>query len=64
MTAGAIADFWAVLVHGIAVASGKPTIIGRIGTAPVIGLPGHPASAFVILLVIGAPMLDAIRRDS
>lgn len=34
-----------VLVHGIAVKPGKPTIIGRIGTKWIFGLPGHPTSA-------------------
>jgi molybdopterin molybdotransferase len=37
-----------VLVHGIAVKPGKPTIIGKIGEKAVIGLPGHPASAYSI----------------
>ncbi|MPW26665.1 molybdopterin molybdenumtransferase MoeA [Alkalibaculum sp. M08DMB] len=37
-----------VLVHGIAVKPGKPTIIGKIGEKAVVGLPGHPASAFVV----------------
>jgi len=57
MTAGAIAGQGEVLVHGITLAPGKPTIIGRIGTTPVFGLPGHPASAYVVLLVIVRPLL-------
>lgn len=40
-----------VLIHGIAVKPGKPTIIGRIGQKAVVGLPGHPASAYVIYKV-------------
>ena len=36
-----------VLVHGIAVKPGKPTILGKVGAKAVIGLPGHPASAYV-----------------
>jgi molybdopterin molybdotransferase len=47
-----------VLVHGIAIAPGKPTIIGRIEGKPVFGLPGHPASAFVVLIAIVRPLLD------
>ena len=58
MTAGVIASKGEVLVHGIAIAPGKPTIIGRISTKPVIGLPGHPASAFVVFVVIVCPLLD------
>jgi len=58
MTAGVIAGNGEVLVHGIAIAPGKPTIIGRIHEKPVIGLPGHPASAFVVLVAIVRPLLD------
>jgi molybdopterin molybdotransferase len=58
MTAAVIAGAGEVLVHGIAIAPGKPTIIGRIGGKPVFGLPGHPAAAFVVLIAIVCPMLD------
>jgi len=52
MVAAIIRDMGEVLIHGIAIAPGKPTIIGRYGNKPVIGLPGHPASAFIVLVVI------------
>jgi molybdopterin molybdotransferase len=58
MTAAVIAAMGEVLVHGIAIAPGKPTIIGRIAEKPVFGLPGHPASAFVVLIAIVRPLLD------
>jgi molybdopterin molybdotransferase len=58
MTAATIANLGEVLVHGIAIAPGKPTIIGRIEGKPVFGLPGHPASAFVVLIAIVRPLLD------
>ncbi|MDP3565037.1 MAG: molybdopterin molybdotransferase MoeA [Methanoregula sp.] len=58
MTAAVIAAMGEVLVHGIAIAPGKPTIIGRISNKPVFGLPGHPASAFVVLIAIVRPLLD------
>lgn len=58
MTAASIAALGEVLVHGIAIAPGKPTIVGRIGTKPVFGLPGHPASAFVVCIAIVRPLLD------
>ncbi len=47
-----------VMVHGIAVKPGKPTIIGRINNKPVVGLPGHPASAFMIYSVFVRNILD------
>ncbi|MFA6226353.1 MAG: gephyrin-like molybdotransferase Glp [Methanoregula sp.] len=58
MTAAIIATMGEVLVHGIAIAPGKPTIIGRIRGKPVFGLPGHPASAFVVLIAIVRPLID------
>ncbi|HVP25491.1 MAG TPA: gephyrin-like molybdotransferase Glp [Methanomicrobiales archaeon] len=60
LVAAAIAKKGEVLVHGISVAPGKPTIIGRAGGKPVIGLPGHPASAYVILHVLGRPLFSAM----
>ncbi|MDD1706518.1 MAG: molybdopterin molybdotransferase MoeA [Methanoregulaceae archaeon] len=58
MTADLIREAGEVLVHGIALTPGKPTIIGRANGIPVLGLPGHPASAFVVLLVIARPLLS------
>jgi molybdopterin molybdotransferase len=60
MTAGVIAAMGTVLVHGIALAPGKPTIIGQIAGKPVFGLPGHPASAFVVLIAIVRPLIDGM----
>lgn len=60
MTAAVIAHHGEVLVHGIAIAPGKPTIIGRIAGKPVIGLPGHPASAFVVMVAIVRHLLDTM----
>lgn len=60
MSAGVIGDLGEVLIHGIAIAPGKPTIIGRIGTTPVIGLPGHPGSAFIVLVAVVRPLLSAM----
>ena len=37
-----------LLVHGISISPGKPTIIGKSGVKAVIGLPGHVASALVV----------------
>jgi molybdopterin molybdotransferase len=37
-----------VLVHGIAIKPGKPTIIGEIEDTVIIGLPGHPVSSLIV----------------
>ncbi|MDD1723911.1 MAG: molybdopterin molybdotransferase MoeA [Methanospirillum sp.] len=52
MCAEIISSRGEVHVHGIAISPGKPTIIGISHGKPVIGLPGHPSSAYVILLVL------------
>ena len=49
-----------IIFHGISVAPGKPTILARVGTIPVLGLPGHPQSALIIFDLFGAPMLRVL----
>ncbi len=49
-----------VLVHGVALRPGKPTILAALGPTPpkpLLGLPGHPASAAVVMEVLGRPLL-------
>jgi len=46
-----------VLVHGLSIKPGKPTILGVAGDVPVIGLPGNPVSAFVVAGLLVAPMV-------
>jgi len=47
-----------VLVHGIAVKPGKPTLIGKIQDKLILGLPGHPASALSNFFILIKPYLD------
>jgi putative molybdopterin biosynthesis protein len=46
-----------ILVHGIKIKPGKPTIIGEVGGKPFIGLPGYPSSALTIFSEVAAPMI-------
>ncbi len=41
-----------VLVHGLAIKPGKPTIIGEGNGKLIIGLPGHPVSSIVVFKAI------------
>lgn len=50
-------DFAEVLVHGIAVKPGKPTIIAIHDGKPIFGLPGYPVSALTIFEVLVAPII-------
>ncbi len=50
-------EFGEVIVHGIAVKPGKPTVIAVSNGKPIIGLPGYPTSALMIFYIIVAPLL-------
>ena len=59
MTAEAIAaqEIPGVLVHGVNVRPGKPTILAVCGSQAVIGLPGNPVSAMVIARLFVVPVI-------
>jgi molybdopterin molybdotransferase len=63
---GAIQSFpdAAILVHGVAVSPGKPTILARIGATPLFGLPGHPVSAMVIMEVLVKPLVERLQGQT
>lgn len=46
-----------ILVHGLSVKPGKPTIIAVVDGKPLFGLPGYPTSALMIFLALVAPVL-------
>lgn len=49
-----------VLLHGIAVKPGKPTLAGRCGNTLVIGLPGHPVAAWFMYEQLALPLIAAL----
>lgn len=46
-TAQVIEDIGELLVHGVTIMPGKPTILGRVQGKPVVGIPGYPVSAYI-----------------
>ena len=46
-----------LLLHGIAIKPGKPTILGAAGNRPLIGLPGHPVAAYFVAKLFVLPLL-------
>jgi len=56
-------DDMELLVHGISISPGKPTIIARIGSKAVFGLPGHAASAMVVAEIFLNPFLSRLSGD-
>ena len=49
-----------VLVHGLSVKPGKPTILGMSDGKPIIGLPGNPVSAITIFKAVVDPLIRFI----
>jgi molybdenum cofactor synthesis domain-containing protein len=47
------------IVHGLRVKPGKPTLLAAVGSKPIIGLPGNPASCLMILEAIVRPIVAA-----
>lgn len=56
-------DDMELLVHGISISPGKPTIIARIGSRAIFGLPGHTASAMVVAEVFLSPFLSRLSGE-
>ena len=49
-----------LLLHGIAIKPGKPTILGKAGAKPLVGLPGHPVAAYFITKLFVLPLLGRL----
>ncbi len=59
-----IEDLGELLLHGIAVKPGKPTILGKAGNKALIGLPGHPVAAFTMARLFVLPLLARLEGRS
>lgn len=57
VTCGIIEKAGKLLMHGIAMKPGKPTIMGKCGNKPVFGLPGHPVAAYFVTKLFVLPAL-------
>ena len=58
-----IEELGQILVHGIAIKPGKPTIIGKIDNKPIIGLPGNPVAAFFMFHALVKPLLFSLSNS-
>lgn len=47
-----------VLIHGVSVKPGKPTILAIADNRPIFGLPGHPVSAMIIFDLFVRPLIN------
>ena len=50
-----------ILMHGIALKPGKPTIVAKAGKKALVGLPGHPVSAFFVMLEVVRTIINALQ---
>lgn len=48
-TSSIISEIGKIYVHGVAIKPGKPVILGEVQGKPVIGIPGYPVSAYIIM---------------
>jgi len=49
-----------LLLHGIAMKPGKPTIMGKAGMKPIVGLPGHPVAAYFVTKLFVLPLISRL----
>ncbi|HAS73095.1 MAG TPA: molybdopterin molybdenumtransferase MoeA [Clostridiales bacterium UBA8960] len=49
-----------LLVHGLAIKPGKPTIIGKVDGKLIFGLPGHPSAALLLYNLVVVPYFNAL----
>ncbi len=56
-TAAVISELGEILVHGVAMMPGKPTILGVVAGKPVMGSPGYPVSAVFSFEIFGLPVI-------
>ncbi len=53
-----------LLLEGVAISPGKPTLLANIGGVPVFGLPGHPVSSFVVMHALVSPLVRILAGDN
>ncbi|MBW2622199.1 MAG: molybdopterin molybdotransferase MoeA, partial [Deltaproteobacteria bacterium] len=52
-----------ILVHGVSVSPGKPTILARLGNKSLWGLPGHAVSAMITFDLFLKPLLERLSGE-
>jgi molybdenum cofactor synthesis domain-containing protein len=48
------------IVSGISIKPGKPTTIASVNGKPIFSLPGHPASALLVLHLLACPLIEQL----
>ena len=63
-TAEIIATSGNILLSGLSLSPRKTMVIGEIHHKPVIGLPGHPASVYLLLLLVVTNLIQAMKGSA
>ncbi|MBK5101649.1 MAG: molybdopterin biosynthesis protein [Desulfobacteraceae bacterium] len=63
-TAHIIGEMGELLVHGVAMMPGKPTILGVVNGKPVVGNPGYPVSAILSFEQFVKPLIHILQGSS
>jgi putative molybdopterin biosynthesis protein len=56
-TPAVLAEMGELLVHGVTVMPGKPTVLAAVDNHPVVGIPGYPVSAAICFREFVRPLL-------
>ncbi len=59
-TASLVEEVGELVVHGVALKPGKPTILGAADGKPILGLPGYPVSTFVAAQCFLRPLVQRV----
>lgn len=54
-----LSELGKVFVHGVAMKPGKPVILGLLESTPVVGVPGYPVAAYMVLELFVYPLLSS-----
>lgn len=60
-TAEVISRHGSILLSGLSISPRKKMVIGAIEKKPIIGLPGHPASVYLLLLLVVSNLIQAMK---
>lgn len=59
-TKSVIEELGTVLAHGLAIKPGKPTILGMVDGKAVVGVPGYPVSAYLVMEKVVKPLIETL----
>jgi len=59
-TPSIVEEMGEVLVHGVSIMPGKPTLLGVVDERPIIGIPGYPVSAVISCELFLKPLIAAM----